>query len=200
MLTIGLTGGIGSGKSTATALFSELSVPVIDADIIAHNITEPGETTLDTLFEQFGSDIKRSDGSLDRAKLREQVFNNAAECKKLEAIMHPVIRSEMQRQIQAIDAPYCILVIPLLLETAQQDDFDRILVVDCTEETQRRRVLKRSGITPQQLEAILDVQCKRDQRLAAADDILYNDDDDINSLKQQILVLHQQYVKMSKNA
>ncbi len=200
MLTIGLTGGIGCGKSTAAMLFEECQVPVIDADVIAHDVVKLGETTLDILFKTFGSDIKLADGSLDRDALRSRVFANEAERKQLETIMHPVIREEMQKQVQSLAAPYCVLVIPLLLETGQQDSYDRILVIDCSEETQQRRVLQRPGLTPEQFQSILKTQCSRAQRLAAADDILYNDTDDIQALKQQILALHQQYIKMSKNA
>jgi len=200
MLTIGLTGGIGCGKSTAAMLFEECQAPVIDADIIAHTIVEPGQPTLDMLVDSFGSDILHADGSLDRDALRLRVFANQAERQQLEAIMHPVIRKTMQDQAQSLDAPYCILVIPLLLETGQQDSCNRILVIDCSEETQQRRVLQRPGLTLAQFKSILKVQCTRAQRLAAADDIINNDVDDIHKLKQQILALHQQYIKMSKNA
>lgn len=200
MLTIGLTGGIGCGKSTAAMLFEACQVPVIDADIIAHTIVEPGQPTLEIIFDTFGSDIKLADGTLDRDALRSRVFVNQTERQQLEAIMHPVIRKTMQDQAQSLDTPYCILVIPLLLETGQQDSCDRILILDCSEETQQRRVLQRPGLTLAQFQAILKAQCTRAQRLAAADDILYNDMDDIDALKQQILALHQQYLKMSKNA
>jgi dephospho-CoA kinase len=200
MLTIGLTGGIGCGKSTAAAIFAELQVPVIDADTIAHQIVAPGQATLVQLLETFGSELQRADGSLDRDALRARVFSDRASRLQLEAIMHPAIRAEMQRQQQAINADYCILVIPLLLESEQQDICDRILVVDCTESTQRSRVMQRPGLSAAQFDAILQAQCSRQQRLATADDIISNDRDDINSLKQQILALHQQYVKMSKNA
>ena len=200
MLTIGLTGGIGCGKSTAAAMFAELQVPVIDADEIAHQIVAPGQAILQQLFDTFGSELKRADGSLDRDALRAQVFSDNAARKQLEAIMHPAIRTEMQRQQRSINAEYCVLVIPLLLESGQQDICDRVLVLDCTENTQRHRVLKRPGLTAAQFDAILQAQCSRQRRLAIADDIINNDRDDINSLRQQILALHQQYVKMSKNA
>ncbi len=200
MLTIGLTGGIGCGKSMAATIFAELQVPVIDADTIAHQIVAPGQPILQQLFEQFGSELKQSDGSLDRAALRARVFSDSTSRKRLEAIMHPAIRAEMQRQLQSIDADYCILVIPLLLESGQQDMCDRILVLDCVQSTQRARVLQRPGLTEEQFNAIVQAQCSRQQRLDAADDIINNDSDDINSLRQQILALHRQYIKMSKNA
>ena len=200
MLTIGLTGGIGCGKSTAAAIFAELQVPVIDADAIAHQIVAPGQVILQQLFDTFGNDLKRADGSLDRDALRARVFSDNAARKQLEDIMHPAIRTEMQRQQRSVNAEYCVLVIPLLLESGQQDICDRILVVDCLESTQRSRVMQRPGLTAEQFDAIMQSQCTRQQRLAIADDIINNNSDDINLLKQQILALHRQYVKMSKNA
>ena len=200
MLTIGLTGGIGCGKSTAAAIFAELQVPVIDADAIAHQIVAPGQVILQQLFDTFGNDLKRADGSLDRDALRARVFSDNAARKQLEDIMHPAIRAEMQRQQRSMNADYCVLVIPLLLESGQQDICDRILVVDCLESTQRSRVMQRPGLTAEQFDAIMQSQCTRQQRLAIADDIINNNSDDINLLKQQILALHRQYVKMSKNA
>ncbi len=200
MLTIGLTGGIGCGKSTAAAVFSELQVPVIDADAIAHQIVEPGQATLELLLERFGAELKQADGLLDRAALRELVFNDSDRRQELEAIMHPAIRKEMLRQRESIDADYCVLVIPLLVESGQQAICDRILALDCSESTQRERVLRRPGLSEPQFNAILQAQCSRPQRLAVADDVIINDSDDIDLLRQEIFRLHQQYIEMSKNA
>ena len=198
MITIGLTGGIGSGKSTAANLFHELGVPIIDADEIGHQTTEPGQPVLESIFEQFGPDIKQDDGLLNRTALRELVFKNPVKRQQLEDILHPVIRKNMQTQRQKLNTDYCIMVIPLLLETRQQTLVDRILVVDCPVEKQRERALKRSGLSSEQLQGILAAQASRTTRLAAADDILHNENDDISYLRQQITELHNKYIQLSQ--
>lgn len=200
MLTIGLTGGIGSGKSTTTDLFRELDVPVIDTDAIAHHLVEPGQALLEPVFQQFGRDLQRDDGSLNRDLLRERVFADETLRKQLESLMHPAIREEIMKQLDAIKADYCIIAVPLLVETGHTTDYDRILVVDCSEATQQRRVLQRQGLTNSQFQAIIKSQCTRQQRLSKADDIIYNDSDDVAVLKKQVLILHQQYLDLSKNA
>lgn len=200
MLIIGLTGGIGSGKSTATDLFRALNVPVIDTDTIAHQLVEPGQPLLESVFDSFGNDLRLTNGSLDRATLRRRVFADETLRKQLESLMHPAVRTEMMRQVKAIKSDYCILVIPLLIESGQESACDRILVLDCSEETQQRRVMQRPGLTIEQFNAIIKSQCSRQQRLSKADDIIYNDKDDIAALKEQVLVLHQQYMDLSKNA
>lgn len=193
MISIGLTGGIGSGKSTAAGLFHDLGVTIIDADEIAHRITQPGQVTLEAIFMQFGEDLKLEDGSLDRNALRRLVFNNPGKRQQLESITHPLIRDAMQQQRRQLTEPYCIMVIPLLLEKQQQDLVDRVLVIDCTIDKQRQRVLKRPGLDEKQFLNILDAQVSREMRLAAADDILHNENNDITLLKQQITDLHERY-------
>jgi len=199
MLTIALTGGIGSGKSTAAAEFAELGAPVIDADVIAHDLVEPGSQALQMLIETFGSEIKREDGSLNRELLRSWVFNNDNKRHQLESIMHPLIREEIQRQLAASDSDYKIMVVPLLIETGNSYQYDRLLVIDASEATQQRRVMQRNGLTLEQFKLIQQAQCSRQRRLAAADDIIYNNDDDIESLKSQVLALHQRYVSQSRH-
>jgi dephospho-CoA kinase len=199
MLTIALTGGIGSGKSTAATEFAELGVPVIDADVIAHDLVEPGSQALQMLIETFGSEIKREDGSLNRELLRSWVFNNDNKRHQLESIMHPLIREEIQRQLAASDSDYKIMVVPLLIETGNSYQYDRLLVIDASEATQQRRVMQRNGLTLEQFKLIQQAQCSRQRRLAAADDIIYNNDDDIESLKSQVLALHQRYVSQSRH-
>lgn len=199
MLKIGLTGGIGCGKSTATKLFREWLVPVIDADSISHQLVEVGQPLLETLFNQFGHELKQDDGSLDRATLRQQVFADKTLRKQLEALMHPAIRQEMMAQANTLNSVYCILVIPLLIESGMQSQCDRILVVDCSHATQQRRVTSRPGLSIKQFQAIIKSQCSRHERLSKADDIIYNENDDMSAIKEQIQILHQRYLDLSKN-
>jgi len=199
MLKIGLTGGIGSGKTTVSDCFASLGVPVIDADKIAHGLTTPGQPALQDIVSAFGPDILNDDGQLDRARLRAIVFNNAARRKQLEDILHPLIRARMRRHIADIEAsstPYCILCIPLLLETGQTDLVDRILVVDTPEDLQYQRVSARNGLPDAEIAAIIHAQAGREQRLAAADDIIVNNGG-FEELRQQVLELHQRYLKHS---
>lgn len=199
MLKIGLTGGIGSGKTTVADCFASLGVPVIDADKIAHELAAPGQPALQAIASAFGPDILCDDGQLDRARLRAIVFNDTARRKQLEEILHPRIRAEMRRRIADIEAsaaPYCILSIPLLLETGQTDLVDRILVVDTLEDLQYHRVRVRNGLPDAEIAAIIHAQVSREQRLAAADDIIANDGG-LEELRQHVLGLHQRYLKHS---
>lgn len=196
MITIGLTGGIGCGKSTAANIFEELDIPVIDADIIAHNIAEPGQPTLDIIFQTFGQHLQMPDGSLDRAALRDHIFKNPDKRHQLEAIMHPVISKQMIEIRTTLNTPYCLMVIPLLIEAKQEDMVDRILIVDCSEASQKQRVLNRPGMSESQLQQILAAQLTRQTRLSAADDIIKNDGD-ILSLREQVSNLHALYLTLS---
>jgi len=196
MLRIGLTGGIGSGKSSAAEIFSELGIAVIDADKIAHRITEPGQSALQAITRHFGKDILHDDGCLNRQTLRELVFSDNSKRKELEGIMHPVILGEMEKQTSALDDPYCILMIPLLIETARQATVDRILVVDCPEYRQIQRVLQRDDMTEKQARSILATQTTRKKRLEMADDILYNNSNDKEYLKEQVCQLHRKYLEI----
>lgn len=175
MFTVGLTGGIGSGKSTVADLFSALGVPVIDTDVIARQLTAPGGEALDDIRMAFGAALLLADGGLDRAAMRRLVFSDVAARSRLEAILHPRIRNAVQQARAALEAPYVLVVIPLLVETgAYRDTLDRVLVVDCPETLQIARVMARSGLAREEVEAILAAQATRAQRLAAADDVIDN--------------------------
>ena len=198
MLTIGLTGGIGSGKTTVPDLFSELDVPVIDTDIIARELVEPGQATLDEIVSAFGQSILQSNKRLDRKKLADIAFKNNDSRKKLEAILHPKIRQEMQNRIKALTSPYCIVVIPLLFETEQHELVDRILLVDCTTDKQIERVKQRDQRSDQQIQSIINAQTPRKIKQQGADDII-NNNDNIEQLKNQVTLLHKKYLNLASN-
>lgn len=193
-LVVGLTGGIGSGKSTVAQLFAELGVPVIDADRLARELVTPGQPTLDEIVARFGSDCLRSDGTLDRAWLRQRIFSDPPGKQQLEAILHPKIRQRMQQLIAEIRAPYCIVVIPLLLETHQTDLVDRIVVVDLPEKEQLKRVAARDNLPHHVILDIMSTQADRETRLAAADDIIDNVTD-LATLGKRIRELHMQFME-----
>lgn len=194
MLAIGLTGGIGSGKTTVAKLFAEHKAPIIDADLIARELVEPGQPALDKLVERFGNEILQADGSLDRRNLRERIFNNDEERRFLEELLHPMIRDGMIDRLDHVEGPYVVLVIPLLVDTGNWNMIDRILVVDVEDELQLERVMQRDGVSRQQAKSIVDTQISREDRLDAADDIIYNDGD-ITALREQVDLLHQQYMQ-----
>jgi len=195
VVIIGLTGGIGSGKTAVSDLFTELGVPVIDADIIARQVVEPGQPALKEIQQLFGGEVIKTDGRLDRDRLRQIVFEIPAKRKQLEAILHPAIQQEMLRQAKALSHNYCLLVIPLLLEAKQQHLVNRILVVDCPDEIRRQRIKQRSQLNDQQIDAIFAAQAKRDERLAQADDII-NNSGDLAQLRTQVLELNNRYTQM----
>ncbi len=193
MLVIGLTGGIGSGKTAVSDRFARRGVPVIDTDLIARELVEPDQTALVDIVTEFGPDCLDSDGRLHRARLRERVFADPAGRRRLEAILHPRIRAAARERIAVLTAiPYCLVVIPLLAETGMTDLVDRVLVVDALEAEQIRRVMARDRIDAAQARAILAAQARRDQRLALADDILENDGDFV-ALDRRVAALHQRY-------
>lgn len=196
MLLIGLTGGIGSGKSTVCDYFRQLGVPIIDTDIIAHELVQPGRPALEQLVQLFGPQIVLADGSLDRATLRRQVFDNAAERQRLEELLHPLIRQEMGHQLEQLDAEYVIIAIPLLLEKQWQHQLDRVLVVDCSVEQQMDRATNRDGGSRQLISRIIASQVDRQSRLNAADDVLDNSGN-LESLQQQISTLHHHYLELA---
>lgn len=175
MFVVGLTGGIGSGKSAAAARFAERGVPVVDTDDIARDLTAPDGVALPAVAARFGPAVMRADGALDRAALRRIAFGDAAARADLEAILHPLIRLEAERRLAAATAPYAVLVVPLLAETgAYRDRVQRVLTVECPEPVRIERVMARSGLTRNEVAAIVAAQASDAERRAAADDVLDN--------------------------
>lgn len=185
MLAVGLTGGIGSGKSRVSDAFARLGVPVIDTDIIARELVAPGQPALDEIRAAFGDAVFTAEGELDRRALRQRIFSQPDQRRKLEAILHPRIRAEVRRQIAALSAPWVLIVIPLLLESGQGDLVQRVLVVDAPVELQRARTTQRDRISEEEVDRILAAQLSREQRLAAADDVIVNDGS-LADLQQQV--------------
>ena len=198
MLRIGLTGGIGSGKTTVGRLFEALGVPVIDADAIARTEATPGHAGYRAIVEHFSNAVLDDNGAIDRARLRDLVFNEPAQRQRLEARLHPLVFAAMEQAITELKSPYCILVIPLLLETNCRQRVDRILLVDVAEAVQYQRVQARDGLDGSRIQQILNAQCTRPVRLAAADDIVHNDGD-LASLKAQVATLHQDYLDLASD-
>lgn len=197
---VGLTGGIGSGKSTAAHMFAELGAAVVDTDAISHALTGPGGAAMPALRETFGVECVRPDGGLDRQAMREVVFRDAAARRLLEDIVHPMIRLEAERQVATAAAPYVLLMVPLLLETGRYVSLlQRILVVDCDPEVQIRRTMERSGLTRDAVAAIMAAQLDRQARLAGADDVIDNSGDE-RALRAQVARLHVTYLQLAEQA
>ena len=188
---IGLTGGIGSGKSALAAMLQELGAAVIDADAIAHELTAPGGEAIAPIREAFGEQAIDAGGALDRARMRELAFADARQRARLEAILHPLIGARLQQLAETLPGPYVVLVVPLLVESLARwrGRVERIVVVDCPAEQQIRRVMQRSGLSREQVQRILDAQATREQRLAAADWVIDNSAD-LARLREQALRLH----------
>ena len=197
MLTIALTGGIGSGKSTVATLFSRLGVPVIDSDIIAREIVEPGMPILQQIADEFGNDILTPEQHLDRKKLARIVFSDPDKKKKLEKLLHPAIYHEIENRIKELDFPYCIIVIPLLVETGAINRFNRVLVVDVPEETQLQRTAERDQRSAEFVRKIIKSQVSRKERLQYADDVIENNVT-IDQLEQSVSELHQKYLALAE--
>jgi dephospho-CoA kinase len=196
---VGLTGGIGSGKTTVANLFGAQGAGIVDADEISRKLTGPAQPAVAEIGRKFGAQFVAADGSLDRARMRSLVFANPSARKDLEAILHPLVRQESRRQILASTAPYVVVVVPLLVESgAPRNRMDRILVVDCSPETQVSRVMERSGLSRSDVLAIIATQASREQRLSEADDIIHNDDG-LEMLSAQVNPLHLRYLDLAKN-
>ena len=194
---VGLTGGIGSGKTEVAGAFAALGIEVVDTDALAHRLSAPGERGLAAIRAAFGDDVLTATGELDRAQLRQRVFTDAAARAKLEAALHPLIRAEAQREMLSWRGAYGVIVIPLLLEReGSRSMVDRILVVDCPEDEQVRRVVARSGLAPGEVHAIMATQIARDLRLAAADDVLDNSGP-IAGVEPQVRALDQRYRELA---
>lgn len=197
MIKIGLTGGIASGKTTVANLFRDRGVPIIDADEIAHRISQPGHRAYSEIIAQFGKAVLLPNSRINRAKLREMIFKDDVARTRLESILHPMIEAEMQSQVDALDAAYCILVIPLLLEAGQQDMVDRILVIDTNEDHQLERLIQRDGVNKEHGHRILASQISRAERLAAADDYIDNNGDP-SELATRVDELHGMYLSLEE--
>jgi len=196
MLKIGLTGGIASGKSTLCQLFSNHDVPIIDADIIARELVQPGQIALDEIIHCFGSKIIQADGTLNRASLRKLIFSDPKAKAQLEAILHPKISQQLQQQSDVIESDYCILAIPLLIESKLQESVDRILVIDISPELQLERLCLRDKLSTSDAQLMINSQCSREQRLSFADDIISNNHS-FTELKKIIFNLNQKYRKLA---
>lgn len=196
---VGLTGGIASGKSTVARLFEALGVPVIDSDVLAREVVAPGQPLLGRIAERFGAGVIAKDGSLDRAALRAIVFADPAARADLEQLTHPAIRALMEERSAKARGDYQVLVIPLLVETGGRNSVDRVLVVDCAEELQIRRLQARDGSTYEQARAILAAQASREARLAAADDVVVNDGE-LGAVRDQVAALHARYKNLARQA
>jgi dephospho-CoA kinase len=202
VLRIGLTGGIGSGKTTVGRLFAALGVPVLDADEIARRLAQPGEAGYEAIVAHFGPGLLSPEGGLDRAKLRERVFAEPEQRRQLESLLHPLVFDGLEQAVAALRGavqplPYCILSIPLLLETHSRRRVDRVLVVDVPESVQIERVQQRDGLDPPRIGQILAAQCTRQQRLAAADEVIHNEGSPAEA-QQQVAKLHRLYLDLAE--
>jgi dephospho-CoA kinase len=198
MFAVGLTGGIGSGKSTVADLFAAHGVPLVDTDLIAHRITAPHGIAMPQIAAEFGDSFVAADGSLDRARMRTLVFSDDGARKRLEGITHPLIRAETEREQREAQGPYVIVVVPLLVESGSwKTRVNRVLTVDCSVETQISRVMSRNGFSREQVLAIIARQATREARLAAADDIIDNDNAPLDALKAQVDAQHRVYLALA---
>lgn len=196
-LVVGLTGGIGSGKTTVADRFAALGVTLVDTDLIAHALTGPGGAAMAAIADTFGPSVIAADGRLDRAAMRHLAFSDPLARKRLEAILHPMIRAESDRQLAQATSAYAILVVPLLVEGGKpRDRVNRVLVVDCSADTQIDRVMQRNALPRDQVLAILAAQASREQRLAAADDVIDNDGPP-DTLDARVRALHERYLSLA---
>jgi dephospho-CoA kinase len=195
-LLIGLTGGIGSGKSTVAEQFRALGAGYVDADMVAREVVAPGTPALAAIIEHFGAELLQADGALNRAALRQRIFSDDTAKLWLEQLLHPAIRQQLFTQLRALQTPYAFLVAPLLLENNLDKFCDRVLVVDVSEQTQLNRTMARDQNNAQQVKAIMAAQLGRQQKLARADDIIDNNGN-LSQLTEQITHLHQKYLELN---
>ncbi|HYA19400.1 MAG TPA: dephospho-CoA kinase [Burkholderiales bacterium] len=196
--TVGLTGGIGCGKSSAAQKFADRGVQVVDTDAISHRLTAPGGPALAAIRRHFGNEVFNSDGSLDRARLRNRIFSDPRAKKKLEALLHPLIRADALQQLARATTPYAVLVVPLLLETGNWRKLvQRVLVVDCDQKEQIGRAMARSRLSEAEVRAIMATQLSRSARLKLADDVLSNTSN-LEQLQNRVDKLHQKYLRLSQ--
>jgi dephospho-CoA kinase len=198
VLRVGLTGGIASGKSFVAELFAELGVPIVDTDVIAREVVQPGSTGLAAVTAAFGSAVIAGDGSLDRRALRARIFADPRERARLDAIVHPLIRARAVAQLERLDTPYAIVVVPLLVETDFRRVVDRVLVVDCAPQTQIARVMARDRVGRHEAEAVLAAQASRADRLRAADDVIDNGGTPAHT-REQVAALHARYLAAARD-
>ncbi|WP_306395879.1 dephospho-CoA kinase [Telluria beijingensis] len=195
--SVGLTGGIGCGKSTVAELFAALGASIVDTDAIAHALTAPHGAAMPAIVAEFGPDFATPEGALDRARMRSLVFSDAGARGRLEAILHPRIRDATAAAAAIATGPYVIFAVPLLIESGSwRERVSRVLAVDCSEDTQVARVMQRSALGPDEVRAIMATQVTRAQRLAAADDVIDNDDG-LDALLPQVTRLHKRYLELS---
>lgn len=194
---IGLTGGIASGKTTVANLFAALGVPIVDTDLLSREVVAPGSPLLRQITDHFGMQVQSGDGSLNRQELRKRIFEDPAQRKWLEALLHPAIRELTDARCEAATGPYVMVAIPLLVETGGEARFDRVLVVDCDPDLQLARLVARDGTTREEALRMLAAQAPRAKRLSVADDVIHNDGD-IAALRSQVEKLHLQYVAAAK--
>ncbi len=193
---IGITGGIGSGKTAVSDHFESLGITVVDADVASRTVVEIGTPALASIAEHFGSQLLQTDGSLDRAALRSAIFEDSTQRQWLESLLHPLIREEIVSGLESASSPYAILVSPLLIESGQSQLTERVLVVDVPEALQLKRTVARDSNSEQQVKAIMAAQASRQQRLDSADDVVVNDNT-LDHLKAQVEALHQKYLKLA---
>ena len=193
---VALTGGIASGKTTVANLFAELGVPLIDTDVIARQVVEPSQPALAEVVAAFGPEVLDADGRLDRRRMRERIFADPGAKRQLEAILHPAIRAEMERQSREAGGAYQVLVIPLLTEGGRRDHVDRVLLVDVPEVLQVERLMWRDGVSREQAQASLNAQATRAERLAMADDIVRNTGR-VDDLREKVAELHEKYLALA---
>lgn len=194
---VGLTGGIGSGKTTVANLFAEQGIALVDADIVSRQVVEPNTKGYQAIVEHYGLQVLNHDGTINRSKLRETIFSNEEERQWVNQLLHPLIRTEMLKQVDEATSPYVIMVIPLLFENGLDSLVNRTLMVDISPEQQIKRTAIRDNVLPEQVKSIISAQMSRDDKLAKADDIVENQGE-VSELKTQVLFFHGKYLDLAK--